>query len=329
MNSNCRTAACATAAWCVVAEAVRRLCATGCAVAASLLAACSPRIAASPEAQSASAAAPDSVPVPGGDAGRLPVATATGEHMEVAALAVAVAALAGEGAHAVLVARHGHVVVETYAQPGAAATEVDGGEFSAVLLALLAGLARGNAGAAALPTAWDPAALQAEVERAGGGDYAALLSQRLWQPLNAATAHIRRAEGGPVRGDCCVSARAVDWLRVGILLVQQGNFEGEQVVPAAWTAAIERPLPGDPTRGLGLRLAPQGYLARNVVVLRGPGHTRMWLVPALQLVVLLVDPQSQREWSEPQALDPFIRAVEDRDALDAGGDALRRLVPNH
>jgi hypothetical protein len=132
-----------------------------------------------------------------------------------------------------------------------------------------------------------------------------------------------------VHADCCVSARAADWLRVGLLLVQQGRFEGEQVVPAAWVGFMQQPLPGDPTRGLGVRLAPQGYAARNVTVLHGPGHTRLWLLPALQLVVLHVDPRGQGEWSEAAVLDPVIRAVTDRAQSGDSADLLNQLVPGH
>ena len=290
-----------------------------------LLAGCSPRASQVPASQAGST----TVEVPGGDAGRLPIADAADEHFDAPALAEAGTAAAADGAQALLVARHGHLVLEAYAHGGNAEAQVDGGEFSAALLALAAGLARpGSANAASFPTAWDAAAMQSAVERAGG-DYARFLSQQLWQPLNAAPARIRRAADGPLHADCCVSARASDWLRVGLLLVQQGSFEGGQLVPADWVAHMQRPLPGDPTRGLGLHLVAQGYAMRNVIVLRGPGHTRLWLVPALQLVVLRVEPQGQGEWSEPAALDPFIRAVNDRDTSGAAAGLLDRLAPGH
>ncbi len=325
MSSSFAAVSRVTVAWCAVAD-FRRVARALCWLTPwLLLAGCSPRSAQPPASQ----AGPAAVEIAGGDGGRLPIAGAADEHFDAAALAEAGTAAAAEGAQALLVARHGHLVLEAYAHGGSAEAQVDGGEFSAALLALAAGLARtGNTAAAALPTAWDAAALQSEVERAGG-DYVRFLSQQLWQPLNAAPARIRRAADGALHADCCVSARASDWLRVGLLLAQQGSFEGEQIVPAAWVAHLQRPLPGDATRGLGLHLAPQGFAARNVIVLRGPGHTRLWLVPALQLAVLRVEPQGQGEWSEPAALDPFIRAVNDRDTSGAGADLLDRLVPGH
>jgi hypothetical protein len=236
-----------------------------------------------------------------------------------------------EGAQALLVARHGHLLFEQYARGSDAATLIDGGEMSGVLLAMLAGIAQSGRPPAQLDTThWDPAALQSALAPLADGHYERYLSQQLWQPLNAAAGRFAVDSTGQLHADCCFSARAVDWLRAALLLTQQGRSEGEQLVPAAWIASMQRPVGNDPTRGFGLRLASRGFAIRNVLALHGTGHTRLWLAPTLQLAVLRVDADTSRaDWSESTVLDPLIRAVRDRASSGDAADLLDQLVPGH
>src|SRR3977135_861938 len=73
------------------------------------------------------------------------------------------------------------------------------------------------------------------LEAATGQPYATYLSERLWKPLgNADAALWLEMNGGSVRtfGYLCATAR--DWARVGLLILNDGRWNGRQIVPANW-----------------------------------------------------------------------------------------------
>jgi hypothetical protein len=105
------------------------------------------------------------------------------------------------------------------------------------------------------------------------------------------------------------------------------------------------PLAGDEGRAYGLWLAPaaegaEPFAAARVVFLRGPGRTRLWMAPALDLAVLLVDDAHQpgqvspgrtqggsMAFDETRVPNAVFRAVATQQATDASG--LGALVPGH
>jgi CubicO group peptidase (beta-lactamase class C family) len=253
----------------------------------------------------------DGMLIAGGDGGGLPRAAAADEGFDSVALEAAAAVARKLGAQALLVTRHGHLVYEQYVGGASAETLVDGGEFANTLLKLSAGIAVAQNGMA-VPAMerFEPASMSAEIARAGGLSYPQFLSRNLWQPLNAAPAQWYGAS---------LRARASDWLRIAELLLQDGRFEGAQVVPRGW---VQR-----------LRTAPEAsgaepFAADDVQMLRGPRATRMWLVPHLDLAVLCVG-----DWAAGAAIDEtrlpnaIIRALRERQS--STGVNLNDLVPGH
>src|SRR5258706_9865211 len=146
------------------------------------------------------------VAIAGGDGGGLPRAGAADEHFATAALDGLRAAARQRRLELLLIARHGHLVLEYYATPGDTAELRDGGTLTAALLA--------QAGA---ERPAEPAALSAA------------LSRQIWQPLNAQDARLV---------DGRIYARATDWLRLGVLLLGAGQFEGTDVTTAARIADV-------------------------------------------------------------------------------------------
>jgi len=144
--------------------------------------------------------------IDGGDGGGLPRAAALDEHVAPDALEAVRALAQRRGVDALLVARHGHLLLEYYAAPAQQSRLRAGGAVSEALLAQL-GDAR--------PT--DAAALSS------------LLSTQVWRPLNA---HAARLAAGQV------AARADDWLRFGILLLGSGSFEGTDITSAERIADV-------------------------------------------------------------------------------------------
>lgn len=114
------------------------------------------------------------------------------------------------------------------------------------------------------------------------------LSQKLWQPLGLADATWSldrpREDGGMEMTYCCVHARARDMLRVGQLLLQNGEWNGQQLVPASFVQMMSQPNGYVRYYGHGLWTDPdavepfyfmQGHLGQYVIV-----------IPSKQLVVL-------------------------------------------
>jgi CubicO group peptidase (beta-lactamase class C family) len=75
------------------------------------------------------------------------------------------------------------------------------------------------------------------LERATGESLAHYLQRRLWQPMGAefpASWSQDSAVGGVTKAFCCLNARALDFARLGQLMLQRGRRDERQVVPAAW-----------------------------------------------------------------------------------------------
>jgi len=275
--------------------------------------------------------------VRGGDGGGLPIAPPSDEHFNAAALARIATDPAAAGLQALLVTRDGHVVLARYGHGIDADTRIDSGGFARVLVALTAGIAAQQRALA--PTAlhgFDPDRLRAAIEQGVHQPYAQFLSRRLWSRLNAADAWIELpAAGAPVPADCCFQARLQDWLRVGGLLVNDGNFEGTAVLEPGWVARMRRPYSQDAEQGMGVALPSRRagapvYEANDVFLLRGPGRWRLWLVPSLRLVVLFGAPSAAGgAWNEARLPNLVMEALTDRPASQRAQSLLQQLVPGH
>jgi hypothetical protein len=258
--------------------------------------------------------------VAGGDAGGLPRATPAEEHFDEAALAAALATARSENGAVFIVMRHGHVVVEDYGNGHDREMRVDAGGFAAALAALVAGAVGESGEATATGTA-------------AGPDYAHLLSKHIWARLNAAPAWIELPRAGarpPTQ--CCFHARAVDWMRVANLLLDDGSFEGERLV-APTTARRLLATSFSPPMAAS---AAEPAAANDLVLLRGAGHLRLWLVPSLKLAVLFgaeaaaaSAADAPRTWDEMRLPNQVIRAITDRPSQPLSRSALQQLVPGH
>jgi hypothetical protein len=264
------------------------------------------------------------VVVAGGDAGGLPRADARSEGFDARALQAAVALTRTRQAGGLLVTRHGHLVVDSYSGSADSATLVDGGEFSDTLLMLAVGVAVAQDSQLTPATvSRDPSRLTALIVKASGLAYPQFLSRNLWQPLNAAPA---QCSGTGIR------ARPADWLRVAELLLHDGRFEGTQVVPPGWVRRL-RPAAGGAERpGAGLYSRPvttgaEPFASDDTFFLRGPGGTRLWLVPRLDLTILRFSSSEAGLSDETRLPNAVIRALRDRPP--STGVQLRDLVPNH
>jgi CubicO group peptidase (beta-lactamase class C family) len=187
--------------------------------------------------------------------------------------------------------------------------------------------------------ATDPQLLALVIERAAKERYASYLSQVLWRRIGAADAWLRlERPGGAAHADCCMLARQGDWMRIGELLVRDGNYRGDEVIRPGWVALLRAPSRADPHHGAYLRLATSlapgedPYLADDLFLVGGEGGNRLWLVPSLQLAVLCTGAPAGRDaaWSDSRVPNLIVGAVRDlrpRSRLPPAD--VSALVPGH
>ena len=286
--------------------------------------------------QRASRARARQVAVRGGDGGGLPLAQPADEHLDPSGLARIAQDPAAAGLSALLIARHGHLVYSRFAAGTGPDSVVDSGPFAAVLVALATGIAVDERLIRAAPLQFQPAQLRKLIESTSGQGYAEFLGQNLWSRLNAAPAWIELpAVGAPTPADCCLRARVLDWLRVGALLANDGNFEDTQIVSPAWVQRMRQPQLSGEGYGVDLPSRRPGaatYEARDVFLLRGPARWRLWVIPSLRLAVLFgasASGDTAADWDETRVPNLVIEAVTDRPAVPPGTSVLQQLVPGH
>ena len=184
----------------------------------------------------------------------------------------------------------------------------------------------------------DPQLLALVVERATRQRYASYLSQALWRRIGAADAWLwLDRPGGSAHADCCMIARQGDWIRVGELLVRDGNYRGGEVIRPGWVGLMRVPAVADARYGAYLRLAPEKpgggelYAARDLFVAGGGGGNRLWLVPSLQIAILCTGEAAGRdpEWEDSRIPNLVIRAAHDYVPPAARPGDVSSLVPGH
>jgi len=185
----------------------------------------------------------------------------------------------------------------------------------------------------------DPQLLALALERATHERYAEYLSATLWRSIGAADAWLwlDRA-GGLAHADCCLLAAQGDWIRVGQLLLHDGNYRGDELIRPGWVTLMRSPSRGDPDYGAYVRLgtrAPLGrepYASRDVYVAGGAGGNRLWLVPSLDVAILCTGaPQARAaDWDDTRIPNLIVRGARDYvpPAALPGAD-LSAVVPGH
>jgi CubicO group peptidase (beta-lactamase class C family) len=182
----------------------------------------------------------------------------------------------------------------------------------------------------------DPDLLAYVIQNATGQPYAEYLSQAIWARIGAGDAWIwLDSAGGDAHVDTGFFARQGDWLRVAELLLQNGNYQGDEVIVPRWMPALLQPAKSNPNYGSYLRLGtytPPGmspYATSDVLVVEGGGN-RLWLVPSLQIAILRTGGQPSSDWDDARIPNLIIHGAHDFiPAAARPGADVRQLVPNH
>lgn len=96
------------------------------------------------------------------------------------------------------------------------------------------------------------------IERASGMTFSQFVSKYLWQPLACADAFIWADQRGNARTFSGFFARPMDWVKLGQLVLQGGEYDGKRVVSPDWIQAMMTPT-NTLTRGVQRGKSDYGY----------------------------------------------------------------------
>lgn len=182
---------------------------------------------------------------------------------------------------------------------------------------------------------FNPQTLGIVIENATGKRYADYLSERIWKRLGTRNAHVVPDHaGGLARTYCCLHASAEDWVRVGLLYLNDGRVGEDQVIPAEWMRAVTTPSPTNPNYGyltwLGTTYEPvrsygagvpigvphsAPFAAKDVIYFDGAGGQRLYVMPSLNLIAVRTgaggtDFQKQQfKWDDAIIPNALIRGI--------------------
>ena len=150
--------------------------------------------------------------------------------------------------------------------------------------------------------------------RAWGQRYSTILRDKLWQPMGGERARVHTdSPGGRAYTSCCLGAPAMDWARIGLVLLGKGEANGRRIVSAGWIEQMTRPSrtsrrygyqtwlgyddPMLPPTGGGSTggIATEPFLARDTFFLVGRGQQHVFVTPSLELVIVRIGPALGRK----------------------------------
>lgn len=171
------------------------------------------------------------------------------------------------------------------------------------------------------------------LERATGKRYSAFLSEALLKPIGAAGGSIWiNRPGGMAHSGCCLLLPAQSWLRMAVLLMNDGKWNGKALLPKGYVASMRTPTAENPYYGMGVWVAgkyierrgfahpsiPFGkvlhsepYAARDLYLFDGNSNQVVYIIPSQQLIVLRTGdgPPKTLEWDNAHLPNLLIRGI--------------------
>ena len=149
--------------------------------------------------------------------------------------------------------------------------------------------------------------------------YSELLRKRLWAPMGGEVASIALdSPGNRAFTSCCLGSPAMDWVRVGMMLLGRGEVNGNRIVSAGWIDDMitASPMAGyygyqiwlgydDPifppgkSGGSSGAVADEAFLADDTYMTWGRGQQHVYVVPSEELIIVRLGPALGRQPIKP------------------------------
>ncbi len=173
------------------------------------------------------------------------------------------------------------------------------------------------------------------IQRATGRRYHEFVGEELLRPIGARGGEVWvNRPGGTAHAGCCIQIPPESWLRLGVLLLQDGTWNGRRLLTSDFIQRLATGTTANPYYGLGvyvageytprrgwagpLRTPPamqvlhsEPYLARDLFLFDGNGNQVMYIVPSEQLVILRTGtgPVRPQEWDNSMLPNRVIRGI--------------------
>lgn len=184
------------------------------------------------------------------------------------------------------------------------------------------------------------------IERATGKRYSEFVSDALLEPIGAMGGSVWvNREGGTAHSGCCMLLPAQSWLRMALLIMNDGVWEGERLLPEGYVAEMRTGTAQNPYYGMGLWLAgpyierrgyahpdvPYGkvehsepYLDKDLFLFDGNSNQVVYMIPSQNMIILRTGatPPRDAQWDNTVLPNLLIR-----DAAASAGRPLPKPQP--
>jgi len=171
------------------------------------------------------------------------------------------------------------------------------------------------------------------IEAASGMQYEDFIAREVLQKIGAAGGEIWvNREGGMAHSGCCILLPARDWLRLSVLLLEDGRWNGEQLLAEGFTDAMQQGTEQNPWYGMGVWVAgdfiaergvanpdsgeyttlhSEPYEASDLFLFDGNANQVSYIVPSEDLVILRMGaaPPRGTRWDNAFLPNTVIRGI--------------------